>query len=75
AGIEYGTLLRITGEGVRKRGNVGSLLVRIIIAIPKKISSEQRELYEKLIETEQHSKSINNQSNPDKKKKHGFFGF
>ena len=52
AGISYGTRLRIPGEGVRRRGNFGSLLVRIVIATPKKLSSAERELYEQLLAAE-----------------------
>jgi len=50
AGIQYGTALKIPGEGVKRRGRPGDLLVRVKIVIPKKISAEEKELYEKLLE-------------------------
>ncbi|MEN6610965.1 MAG: molecular chaperone DnaJ [Methanoregulaceae archaeon] len=50
AGIQYGTALKISGEGVKRRGRPGDLLVRVKIVIPKKISAEEKELYEKLLE-------------------------
>ncbi|MDU9377138.1 Chaperone protein DnaJ [Methanocorpusculaceae archaeon Sp1] len=52
SGIAYGTRLRIPGEGVRRRGNFGNLLVRVVIATPKKLSSAERELYEQLLAAE-----------------------
>ncbi len=79
AGIAYGTRLRIPGEGVRRRGNFGSLLVRIVIATPKKISATERELYESLLAAEGHpssavsSGSSGKESKSEKKKKRGFF--
>ncbi len=81
AGIAYGTRLRIPGEGVRRRGNFGSLLVRIVIATPKKISAAERELYESLLAAEGHpssaasssSGSSAKESKSEKKKKRGFF--
>ena len=72
AGINYGTRLRIQGEGVRRRGNYGSLLVRIIIATPKKISAKERELYEKIIAIENGALSEDEPKEKDKKKR-GFF--
>lgn len=79
AGIAYGTRLRIPGEGVRRRGNFGSLLVRIVIATPKKISAAERELYEGLLAAEGHPPSAASSGSPgkertsEKKKKRGFF--
>lgn len=52
AGIQHGTALRIPGEGVRRRGKPGDLLVRVRVVIPKKLSDEERELYEKILELE-----------------------
>jgi molecular chaperone DnaJ len=52
AGIQYNTALKIPGEGVQRRGKPGDLLVRVRIATPKSISSEERELYQKLAELE-----------------------
>ena len=85
AGISYGTRLRIPGEGVRRRGNFGSLLVRIVIATPKKLSATERELYEQLLAAEGNApkdtkepKESRSSPGPDapkeeKKKKRGFF--
>lgn len=63
AGIQHGTALRIPGEGVRHRGRPGDLLVRVKIVVPKSLSDEERELYQKLLE-------IENKKGPGKK---GFF--
>lgn len=51
-GIQHNTALKIAGEGMKRRGKPGDLLVRIKIVTPKSISSEQRELYQKLAELE-----------------------
>lgn len=85
AGINYGTRLRIPNQGVRRRGGYGSLLVRIVIATPKKLSARERELYEQLLSIENGgSASAANTDTPsgaktegkdkEKKKKKGFFG-
>ncbi|NVO65778.1 molecular chaperone DnaJ [Methanofollis tationis] len=63
AGIQHGTALRIPGEGVRRRGRPGDLLVRVRIVVPKSLSDEEKELYQKLLE-------IENKKGPGKK---GFF--
>lgn len=52
AGVPYNTALKIPGEGVKRRGKPGDLLVRVKIVIPKGISGEEKELYEKLAELE-----------------------
>ncbi len=52
AGIEHNTALKIPGEGVRRRGRPGDLLVRVHVTTPKHLSGEQRELYERLLEIE-----------------------
>jgi molecular chaperone DnaJ len=52
AGIQHDTALKIAGEGVRKRGRPGDLLVRVKIRIPRQPSPEIRELYEKILELE-----------------------
>jgi molecular chaperone DnaJ len=51
-GIQYNTALKIGGEGVKRRGNPGDLLVRIKIVTPRSLSNEQKELYAKLAELE-----------------------
>lgn len=83
AGIAYGTRLRIPGEGVRRRGNFGSLLVRVVIATPKKLSGAEKELYEKLLSLEGNSskessgaageKSGSSSGKEEKKKRKKFF--
>jgi molecular chaperone DnaJ len=52
AGIQFNTALKIPGEGIKRRGKPGDLLVRIRIVTPKSISSEQKELYAKIAELE-----------------------
>jgi molecular chaperone DnaJ len=52
AGIQFNTALKITAEGVKRRGKPGDLLVRVKIVTPKSLSSEQKELYQKLTELE-----------------------
>jgi molecular chaperone DnaJ len=52
AGVQFNTALKIPGEGVKRRGKPGDLLVRIKIVTPKSLSSEQKELYQKLAELE-----------------------
>ncbi|MGA2121785.1 MAG: molecular chaperone DnaJ [Methanoregula sp.] len=60
AGVQSNTALKIAGEGVKRRGKPGDLLVRVRIVTPKSINSEQKELYQKLIELE--GKSSGNSS-------------
>ncbi len=53
-GTQSHTLVRLRGEGVphvRGKGK-GDLFVRLIIDVPKKISREQKKLFEKLKETD-----------------------
>ena len=52
AGVQFNTALKIGGEGVKRRGHHGDLLVRIKIVTPKSLSNEQKELYAKLAELE-----------------------
>jgi molecular chaperone DnaJ len=52
AGIQFNTALKIAAEGVRRRGKPGDLLVRVKIVTPKSLSSEQKELYQKIAELE-----------------------
>lgn len=63
-GIQHNTALKIPGEGVRRRGKPGDLLVRVKIVIPRQPKAEIRGLYEKILELEGHRP-------PDAKK--GFF--
>ncbi len=55
AGIQYNTALRIAGEGVKRRGKHGDLLVRVKIITPKGVSGEAKDLYQKLAELEGHN--------------------
>ncbi|WP_048151656.1 DnaJ C-terminal domain-containing protein, partial [Methanolacinia paynteri] len=64
AGIQHGTALKIPGEGVRRRGRPGDLLVRVNISIPKDLGDEEKELYKRLLEIESEKKDS---------KKGGFF--
>jgi molecular chaperone DnaJ len=68
AGTQGGRKLRISGEGIRKRGRPGDLLVEIEVVIPKHVTGEQRELYEKILELEG-KKKVTNAGNEKK----GFF--
>ncbi len=52
AGIQYNSALKLGGEGVKRRGHPGDLLVRVKIVTPKSMSSEQRDLYQKLADLE-----------------------
>lgn len=54
SGVQHNTALKISGEGVRRRGRPGDLLVRVKIVIPKRLNDEQRELYEKILKLEGH---------------------
>ncbi len=56
AGVQYNTALKIPGEGVRRRGRPGDLLVRTKIIIPKHLSGEEKDLYNKILDIEGHSK-------------------
>ena len=55
-GVQYNTALKIPGEGVRRRGRPGDLLVRTKIIIPKHLSGEEKDLYKKILDIEGHSK-------------------
>ena len=57
AGVQFNTALKIAGEGVKRRGKHGDLLVRVRIITPKPVSGEQKELYQKLVELEGSSSS------------------
>jgi molecular chaperone DnaJ len=52
AGIQYNTALKIGGEGVKRRGHPGDLLVRVKIVTPRSVSNEQKDLYQKLADLE-----------------------
>jgi molecular chaperone DnaJ len=52
AGTQGGKRLRVSGEGVRRRGRYGDLLVMVEVIIPKSVHGEMKELYEKILELE-----------------------
>ena len=56
SGVQYNTALKIPGEGVRKRGKPGDLLVRTKIVIPKHLSGEEKDLYKKILDLEGHAR-------------------
>ncbi len=66
AGVQHNTGLRIPGEGVRWRGRPGDLLVRVKIVVPTHLTSEQRELYRRLLE-------IEGGVHPQSRRRKGFF--
>jgi molecular chaperone DnaJ len=55
AGVQYGTALKIGGEGVKRRGKPGDLLVRVKIITPRSVSNEQKDLYQKIADLEGNS--------------------
>ncbi|MHB8163719.1 MAG: molecular chaperone DnaJ [Methanoregula sp.] len=55
AGVQFNTALKLGGEGVKRRGHPGDLLVRVKIVTPRSLSNEQKELYQKLADLEGHS--------------------
>jgi molecular chaperone DnaJ len=60
AGVQYNTALKISGEGVRRRGKPGDLLIRVKIVTPRSVTSEEKELYAKIADLE--GKSYNSGS-------------
>jgi len=66
AGTQAGKRLRVSGEGIRRRGRYGDLLVLIEVIIPKNIHGEMRELYEKILDLEGYKPKNDNE-------KKGFF--
>jgi len=59
AGVQFNTALKIPGEGVKRRGRPGDLLVRVRIVTPKQLKDEEKELYRQILEIEgkKHQKS------------------
>jgi DnaJ-class molecular chaperone len=58
AGTQSGELLRLRGRGLPGNGKRGDQLVRVVVEIPRKLSSKQRQLLEEF----------------EKEGKKGFFG-
>jgi molecular chaperone DnaJ len=57
AGIQNGTTFRYPGKGKAfKGGQRGDLLLTVKIEMPKKISKEEKEIWEKLKESEKNHK-------------------
>lgn len=52
AGTQDGTTFRFPGKGKAYRGKKGDLLLTIKIEMPKRVSKEQKELYQKLLDLE-----------------------
>ena len=57
SGVQHNTALRIPGEGVKRRGRPGDLLVRVRIAVPRRLSDDEREFYQRILEIEGHARS------------------
>lgn len=56
AGIQNGNSFRFPGKGNSARGKRGDLILTVKIELPKRISREQRELWEKLKELDKGNK-------------------
>jgi molecular chaperone DnaJ len=54
AGTQGGKRLRVSGEGIRRRGRHGDLLVLVEVITPKNVHGQMKELYEKILELEGH---------------------
>ncbi|MCX6692765.1 MAG: molecular chaperone DnaJ [Methanoregula sp.] len=52
AGVQFNTALRVPGEGVKRRGHPGELLIRVKIVTPRQLGSEEKEMYEKILAIE-----------------------
>jgi DnaJ-class molecular chaperone len=56
AGIQSGTSFRFPGKGRPYRGKKGDLILTIKIEMPKRLSREQKELWERLRDSEKNKK-------------------
>jgi len=52
AGVQHNIALKIPGEGVKRRGKPGDLLIRLKVVVPKQVSLEQQNLYQQILELE-----------------------
>jgi molecular chaperone DnaJ len=54
AGVQTGHVIQLRGKGLPhlRRGGTGDLFVRVVVVTPKKLTPEQRELFETLAEIE-----------------------
>ena len=59
AGTQSGARMRLRGKGIQRLGayGVGDLILSIHVETPTKLSSDQRELFERLLELEEQSSS------------------
>lgn len=57
AGTQSGVKMRLKGKGIQRLGGygVGDQIVTVHVETPTKLSSEQKELFKRLIEVDQHS--------------------
>ncbi|MDD1656932.1 MAG: molecular chaperone DnaJ [Methanomicrobiales archaeon] len=51
-GTQQNAVIRVQGEGVKRKGRHGDLRVRVKIAVPKHLTDEERGLYHRLLELE-----------------------
>jgi len=51
-GTQHNSALKIHGEGVRRRGKPGDLLIRVKLVVPKQVPEEMKDLYHKILEME-----------------------
>jgi molecular chaperone DnaJ len=72
AGSQHGSILRIRKQGLPevRTGQQGDLLVKLSVAIPKKLSDKQAELLREYAETEKVDVNAESKSFFDKIKKH-----
>ncbi|MBN2513640.1 MAG: molecular chaperone DnaJ [Sedimentisphaerales bacterium] len=72
AGTQHGDIFRIRGQGLPelRSGRSGDLLVRVMVEIPKKLTSEQQDLLQKFAQTEGKDNSSESTSFFDRLKRH-----
>ncbi len=72
AGTQHGDIFRIRGQGLPelRSGRNGDLLVRVMVEIPKKLTSEQQEILQKFAQTEGKDTSSESSSFFDRLKRH-----
>ena len=70
AGVQHGMALKIPGEGIKRRGRPGDLLVRVKINVPKSVSGKVKELYQEILDLEA-GKKPDKKKESSKKKKNG----
>ena len=72
AGTQYGSVFRIKGEGLPdiRTGRRGDELVQILVEVPMKLNSKQKELLEEFAKRENKSAFPKSKSFFEKLKKH-----